>query len=173
MYVDYGFRALMPRLGLPDSGMRVDEKSDRRVLHIPYVAFYAAAASIVPIFAIATIYSSGTFGFRAGHASNPDGILALFIAAAVGFALAEFFPMLALSNGGTPFLKSATAIGLIYAGYTMVAATMFAWADRGKEYLEGDRIAQIRLEAKVSKAVLILGTFAAMGTIPIFVPAIT
>lgn len=68
--------------------------------------------------------------------------------------------MLALSNSGTAFLKSATAIGLIYAGYTMVAATMFAWADRGKEYLEGDRVAQIQLEVKVSKAVLILGTFA-------------
>jgi len=136
------------------------------------VIFYATAAGIVPIFAIATIYSSGTFGFRAGHASNPDGILALFIAAAIAFALAELFPMLALSNGGTAFLKSATAIGLIYAGYTMVAATMFAWADRGKEYLEGDRIAQIRLEAKVSQAVLILGGFAGSGVIPILAPAV-
>lgn len=126
----------------------------------------------MPIFAIATIYSSGTFGFRAGHASNPDGILALFVAAAVGFAMAEFFPMLALSDGDTAFLKSATAIGLVYAGYTMVAATMFAWADRGKEYLEGDRMAQVQLEVKVSKAVLILGTFASMGIIPILVPAI-
>jgi dUTPase len=136
------------------------------------VTFYATAAGVVPIFAIATIYSSGTFGFRAGHASNPDGILALFIATAVGFAMAELFPMLALSNSGTAFLKSATAIGLIYAGYTMVAATMFAWADRGKEYLEGDRVAQIQLEVKVSKAVLILGTFAVVGTIPILAPAI-
>jgi hypothetical protein len=137
------------------------------------VAFYATAAGIVPIFAIATIYSSGTFGFRTGHASNPDGILALFIVAAVGFAMAELFPMLALSGGGTSFLKSATGIGLIYAGYTMVAATMFAWADRGKEYLKDDRVAQIRLEVKVSKAVLTLGTFAALGAIPIFVPAFT
>lgn len=80
--------------------------------------------------------------------------------------------MLALSSGGTPFLKSATAIGFIYAGYTMVAATMFAWADRGKEYLKGDRNAQIRLEAKVSKAVLILGGLAAVGVVPILAPAI-
>jgi hypothetical protein len=69
-------------------------------------------------------------------------------------------------------LKSATAIGLIYAGYTMVAATMFAWADRGKEYLEGDPAAQLRLEVKVSKAVLILGGFAGFGVIPILAPAI-
>lgn len=110
------------------------------------MAFYATAAGIVPIFAIATIYSSGTFGFRTGHASNPDGTLALFIVAAVAFAMAELFPMLALSGGGTSFLKSATGIGLIYAGYTMVAATMFAWADRGKEYLKDERVAQIRLE---------------------------
>jgi hypothetical protein len=38
--------------------------------------------------------------FRAGHASNPDGILALFVAAAVGYATVELFPMLALSDGG-------------------------------------------------------------------------
>jgi hypothetical protein len=137
------------------------------------VIFYATAAGIVPIFAIATIYSSGTFGFRAGHANSPDGILALFVVAALGFALAELFPMLALSEAGTPFLKSATAIGLIYAGYTMVASTMFAWADRGKEYLEGDPVAQIRLEVKVSKAVLILGTFASLGIIPILAAAIS
>lgn len=136
------------------------------------MTFYATAAGIVPIFAIATIYSSGTFGFRTGHASSPDGILTLFIAAAVAFGLAELFPMLALSNGDTAFLKSATAIGLIYAGYTMVAATMFAWADRGKEYLKGDRVAQIRLEAKVSQAVLILGGLAGIGVIPIIAPAI-
>jgi hypothetical protein len=54
----------------------------------------------------------------------------------------------------------------------MVAATMFAWADCGKEYLEGDRVAQIRLEAKVSQAVLILGGFAGLGVIPILVPPI-
>jgi len=30
----------------------------------------ATATGITPIFAIATIFKSGTFGFRAGHASN-------------------------------------------------------------------------------------------------------
>jgi hypothetical protein len=116
------------------------------------MASYATAGAVVPIFAIATIFSSGTFGFRAGHASNPDGILMLFVAAAVGYATAELFPMLALSDGGTSFLKAATAIGLIYAGYVTVASTMFAWADRGKEYLVDDRVGQIRLETKVNQA---------------------
>jgi hypothetical protein len=136
------------------------------------MGFYATAAGIIPIFAIATIFSSGTFGFRAGHAGNPDGILFLFVAAAVGYGLAELMPMLALSDGGTSFLKATTGIGLIYAGYATVAATMFAWADRGKEFLEADRVAQIRLETKVSKAVLILGAFAGGGVALILASAV-
>lgn len=136
------------------------------------MGFYATAAGIIPIFAIATIFSSGTFGFRAGHASNPDGILILFVAVAVGYGVAELMPMLALSDGGTSFLKTTTAIGLIYAGYVTVAATMFAWADRGKEFLGDDRVAQIELETKVSKAVLILGAFAGIGAALVLASAV-
>jgi hypothetical protein len=137
------------------------------------MGFYATAAGVIPIFAIATVFSSGTFGFRSAHARNPDGILFLFVAAAVGYGLAELMPMLALSDGGTRFLKTTTAIGLIYAGYVTVAATMFAWADRGKEFLGDDKIAGIELETKVNKAVLALGTFAGIGAVLVLATALS
>lgn len=46
--------------------------SGRRCLQISPMLLYdgATATGITPIFAIATIFKSGTFGFRAGHASN-------------------------------------------------------------------------------------------------------
>lgn len=49
---------------------------------------------------------------------------------------------------------------------------MFAWAVRGKEFLEGDRVGQIRLETEMSQAVLALGTFAGLGVVSILASAI-